>query len=111
MTPEVLTALIGIAGALFGAIGGYYAKRAEKAPDQQATLNAAVANIVGHYTAALKQAGDQIAALREEVANLRATIADQGDIIGELEHHIDALTTAMGEAGVQAPPRKRRAAI
>ncbi len=116
-------AFAGIAGALAGAIGGWLAKRAEKAPDIQATLNEAVARVVEHYRVALDRSDEDAAearreseALRAEIGEMRRLIEDQSrkldeqsaeieqlvGLIGSLEHQIVAL-------GGQPPARRLRA--
>lgn len=116
-------AFAGIAGAIAGAIGGWLAKRAEKAPDIQASLSAAVAQVVEHYRVALDRSDEEAAearreaeALRNEIAEMRRMLEDQTrkldeqsaeieqlvGLIGSLEHQIVAL-------GGQPPARRLRA--
>jgi hypothetical protein len=88
---------------LAGLVAGYVSKRIEKAPDVQASLNAAVAGVIAHYTEALRASEASMDAMRGEIRALRETV-------GELEDHIDLLTTALEKAGVAPPPRRKRAA-
>lgn len=100
----------GLGTSVLGGLIGYMTAKAQKAPDVQASLNAAVAGVIGHYTTALESARKETAELRLEIADLRQTIQDQSSVIEDLEDHIDTLTTAMTQAGVTAPPRKKRLA-
>jgi len=106
-TNPAFTAMLaaGVAG-----LAGYFAKRAEKAPEMQASLDKAVAAVVDHYKAALDRDGAEIREMRDEIRALRETINDLHDTISELEDHVDALTNALEKAGVVPPPRRKRAA-
>ena len=102
---------------LAGLVAGFLMKRVEKAPDVQASLNAAVAGVIAHYTDALKASSAQIEAMRAEIVVLRETVERQSETIdqqsvkiGELEEHIDLFTAAFDKAGVTPPRRKRAAA-
>jgi hypothetical protein len=102
---------------LAGLIAGFVMKRVEKAPDVQASLNAAVAGVITHYTEALKASSAQIEAMRAEIVVLRETVERQSETIdqqsikiGELEEHIDLFTAAFDKAGVTPPSRRKRAA-
>ena len=110
--PTFAAMLSGVAGLA----AGYLSKRVEKAPDVQASLNAAVAGVIAHYTDALKASSAQIEAMRSEIVVLRETVERQSETIeqqsvkiGELEEHIDLFTAAFEKAGV-TPPRRKRAA-
>lgn len=97
--PAFTAMLSGVAGL----VAGYVSKRIEKAPDVQASLNAAVAGVITHYTEALKAAETSMHEMRDEIRALRETVS-------ELEDHIDSLTTALEKAGVAPPPRRKRVA-
>jgi hypothetical protein len=114
MDAAVLAALIGIGSAVAGGVFTWLGVRAKaradvaaarisKGPEVQAALDEAVSGIIKHYTTALQ-------ALQIEVGRLRHTIQEQTEMIGELEGHVDTLTTAMTAAGVTVPQRKKRQA-
>ncbi len=113
MNPDILSALTSptmhaLVGALVGAIGQWLVTRANKAPDVQTSLNAAVAGVIQHYELALERATREIGALRTEIEGLRKTVEDQSLIIEDLESHVDELTAAMTKSGVAPPVRQRR---
>ena len=123
-TSELVSGGIGaVAGAVVTQIGSWWTKRAEKAPDLQETLTHAVAGVVKHYTDALAAERNEAQALRAEVADLRRIIedqsarieeqshriADQSEEIGGLNAHVEALTDALTAAGLNPPPRRKRA--
>lgn len=118
----VVPAAAGLAGAIVGAIGGWLGKRAEKAPDIQSTLSAAIAQVVEHYKAALDRSDDEAtearaeaAALREEVAELRRLIEAQSIKLVKQSAEIELLVGQMGSLeqqivalGGQPPARRPR---
>ena len=142
-TPDLVTGSVGaLAGAIATGLLGWLtkrtektleidAKRAERAPDQQESINAAVAGVVRHYAEALTRSDAEIAerraeaqALRAEVAELRRLveaqterleeqsikIADQSAEIDGLIGHITRLEQAFTAAGLSPPARRKRPA-
>lgn len=115
-------ALSAIGGGFIGAVGAWIAKRAEKAPDMQATLTAAIADVVKHYQAALDRSDGEASALRTDVAELRrlvedqsAKIEDQSSKIDDQRAEIEGLVTHIGQLeeaiiamGGKPPARRRR---
>jgi septal ring factor EnvC (AmiA/AmiB activator) len=93
--------------AIIGTVIGLLAKRAEKAPDMQTSLSAAVASVVGHYTRALESSDALIRKLSAEMHESREEVRALRDTISDLEEHIDRLTQALAEAGIKPPPRRR----
>jgi predicted RNase H-like nuclease (RuvC/YqgF family) len=116
MSPELATflqmpAVPALVGAGIGALGQWLVTRANKAPDVQTSLNAAVAGVIQHYEQALERATKEIGALRVEIEGLRKTVEEQSSIIEDLESHVDELTDAMTKSGVSPPSRPRRRAV
>lgn len=133
-SPDLVTGGIGaLAGAVATGLLGWLTKRtektleldtkrAERAPDMQETLNAAVAGVVKHYTDALARSDEESRALRGEVAELRrlvedqtARIEDQSQRIAEqsveiegLVTHVVSLERAIVDMGGTPPPRRKR---
>lgn len=112
--PTAMTGIGGIIGAVLTWLGvrtkasaDVRAAEAAKAPDIQATLNAAVAGVIKHYTDALEAARAEMAALRQTIEEQSALIEQQGAIIEDLQRHVDDLTAAMVKAGVPMPTRKK----
>lgn len=117
-----MPAFAGLFGALFGAVGGWLAKRAEKAPDIQATLNDAVARVVEHYKVALDRSDEELAearrdaaVLRDELAEMRRLIEAQSVKLDEQSIEIELLVKQIGsleqqivDLGGQPPARRLR---
>lgn len=100
----------GAVAAIIGTLVGLLTKRAEKAPDMQASLDKAVSSVVGHYVAALASSDALIRKLMDEVQEAREEVRALRETIGDLEQHIDQLTQALAEAGIKPPPRRRAGA-
>lgn len=103
-------AVTGMIGIVSGALAQFLVARVNKAPDMQASLNAAVAGVIQHYEKALERSSSEIAQLRAQIENLRTTVEGQTETIEDLEGHIEELTQAMAKAGVVPPPRRKRGA-
>lgn len=111
-----------VIGGAVGALGGWMAKRVEKAPDIQETLSKAVAGVVSHYTAALTRADAEVEdrrreaqALRDDVADLRRLVEgqtrkleEQSSEIEGLVAHIERLEASITDLGGKPPARRPR---
>ncbi len=86
--------IVGIAAGLIGAIGGYFAKRAEKAPDLQIAAAGALVSAFAEWKA-----------INE---TLKAEIRDLTSDIEDLSGYIDQLVTAMRDKGIEPPVRRAR---
>ena len=111
-------------GALVAGVGTWLGKRAEKAPDIQASLSAAVAQVVEHYRVALDRSDEEAAearreaeALRNEIAEMRRMLEDQTKKLDEQSIEIEQLSATAQREGlvkkicetVQVPRPKKRA--
>ena len=94
--------------AIFGAIGGWWQKRAEKAPDVQETLNKAISDVVAHYKDALDRSDNAARDLQGEVAELRRVVEEQTAQIEDMSLHIKRLESEITKLGGNVPPRKGR---
>lgn len=111
----IWSTLSAIAAGIVGGITGWVVKRVEKAPDIQATLSAAIANVVDHYKGALDRSDGEAAALRAEVADLRRLVEAQSIKIDEqsadiemMVEHIGRLEASIVALGGNPPPRRKR---